>query len=55
MADILLANVTAQVRDTDLMEPYPRIKGFIRPRARPSGMEEDAGALRQTAGGRRRR
>jgi glutathione S-transferase len=37
VADILLATVLREVRETDLMDPYPRIKDyFARALARPA-------------------
>ena len=37
VADILLASVLREIRKTDLMEPYPRLKAyFARAEARPA-------------------
>ena len=37
VADILLATVLREVRDTDLIEPYPRLKDYYaRALARPA-------------------
>jgi glutathione S-transferase len=47
VADILLASVLREIRQTDLMAPYPD-QGLLRARARASGVGAYAAALRET-------